>query len=392
MRPRAPEAELERPLAALLRDGALPWPGAGAGGEDGTALLDAAEAHRLVPLLHAAVAAGRGPGWPARAREALAARARAEAARDLRRGHALRTVLAALHEARVPVLVFKGAALAHTAYASPEHRPRCDGDLLVRAQDVLRAEACLAAQGYARGPRIRGRVVEHQAPWVREVGGLRCVVDLHWRVSNRACLADAFPFDALAARARPCPALGEGARVPDAVDALQIAAVHGPAHHGGQFRPLLWTYDLHLLAGGLDARGRAALVARSRARRVAALVAAALDEAARHFGTPVPAGLAAAAAAREPSAALLRREGRGLLLHDLRHLPGLRARARLVREAALPDTGYLRWRYGAGPEVSRPRLLARRALDAAARAVGGRGTPAPGSDAAAGRGVPGADA
>jgi len=90
---------------------------------------------------------------------------------------------------------------------------------------------------------------------------------------------------------------------------------------------------------------------------VARLVAAGLGEAALRFGTPVPPALTTAAARGEPSAALLRRPGRGLLLHDLRHLPGLRARLEWLREAALPDTEYLRWRYEAAPDATRGRLL-----------------------------------
>jgi hypothetical protein len=372
------ERALEAHLAAFLRTGRADWPHtSGEGPSAARDLLAAAEAHRVVPLLHAAVAAGAGGGWPSEARRELAMRARAEAARDLLRGHALRPVLDALDRAGIPAVVFKGAALAHTVYASPELRPRCDTDVLVDERDVRGAEACLAAHGYRRGPRIRGTLVEYQAPWVREVAGVRCVVDLHWRVSNRQSLARSLPFEALWARGGSCPALGPGVRVPDPVDALQIAAVHGPAHHGGQFQPLLWHYDLHLLAVGLDAPGCAALAARSRARRVTGLVAAALAEAARRFGTPVPDELADAPAAPEPSAALLRRPGRGLRRHDLRHLPDWRARILWLREAALPDTAYLRWRYAAGPETSRTRLLARRALDAAGRVVGRAPTPEP---------------
>src|SRR5215470_2009713 len=53
----------------------------------------------------------------------------------------LRVALLRFSEARVPVIVLKGAALATLVYPSPRLRPMRDLDLLVHRHDLNRAEA-----------------------------------------------------------------------------------------------------------------------------------------------------------------------------------------------------------------------------------------------------------
>jgi hypothetical protein len=119
---RAPLARLAR----WLRSGETPQP---RDAEDAAALVAAARAQRLAPLLFTAVR-GR-TGWTATALEELRESHHgsfAEGARHLDLAGRLLGVLAA---AGVRVLPMKGVALLQRAYASPADRPMGDVDLLV---------------------------------------------------------------------------------------------------------------------------------------------------------------------------------------------------------------------------------------------------------------------
>ena len=60
----------------------------------------------------------------------------------------LRDVLAGLRESNTPTIVLKGAALAEDVYPSPGLRPMSDVDLLVRKDDLPRADKRLKSLGY----------------------------------------------------------------------------------------------------------------------------------------------------------------------------------------------------------------------------------------------------
>src|SRR6185436_11014749 len=61
-------------------------------------------------------------------------------------------VLGELNAAGVRVVVFKGAALAHTHYPASHLRVRQDTDLLVAAAEVRALEDVLRRLGYVRPP------------------------------------------------------------------------------------------------------------------------------------------------------------------------------------------------------------------------------------------------
>lgn len=63
----------------------------------------------------------------------------------------LKKLLAAMAEAKLPVLILKGAALAHQYYPVAGLRPRCDADILLATErwsdfQALAAELCLQAE------------------------------------------------------------------------------------------------------------------------------------------------------------------------------------------------------------------------------------------------------
>ena len=94
-------------------------------------------------------------------------------------------VLRALGEAGVPVISFKGPALALTAYRNLALREFHDLDLMVRSEDVLRVRDVLVGDGYSLGsPLLRQtdaalvRSSNRQVYFTNKERGTS--VDLHW--------------------------------------------------------------------------------------------------------------------------------------------------------------------------------------------------------------------
>jgi putative nucleotidyltransferase-like protein len=257
----------------------------------------------------------------------------------------LARVLAAFAAEGVTVIALKGAVLAETLYPHPALRPFHDLDLLVRPEDLTRADARLRALGYARTADEHGwrfdvawdRATLYEAP-----GGVR--VDLHWGLLNdpRFRWRDA---DAAGVwdRAVDVRLAGVATRALAAEDLLLHLAVHLAVHHAGE--GLLWQWDLaRLVERGVDWD---VVTARAARWRVGRALAFALAGVARRFDVAVP-------------AAALPRPGR-------RSLRGLLARRVAGRAAGDPR---------ARADYLLPLLLADRGRDAA-RALGRALCPAP---------------
>jgi hypothetical protein len=344
-------------LARLLR-GDRPATAADAGDAD---LIALAEQHGVGPLLAECLrTAGQLP--PA---SELAAMSRRAAAVDAIRQSELAGALAALRSHGVPVLVFKGAALAHTVYARPDLRPRMDSDLLVPGQHRASAHAALLARDYERVPQFTGDLVAYQAPYViRRAGGIAHIIDLHWRVANPQQFGAVLDEADLFAGAIDVPALGAGARGPGPVHALLLACVHPVAHHGGAAR-LIWSFDVHLLASRLTAGEWDRFTALAVDRRVARVAAHGLAGAVEAFGTPVPARVTerlAGAASGEATAKYLAPARRHIqtIWGDFRTLSTWRDRWQLVQQHAFPPRDYMRRVYAPASGQPLPILYARR--------------------------------
>jgi hypothetical protein len=181
-------AGVEAMLCAALRGERVPWPDS-ASDEFAEDCLRDAKFHRVHALLYEASHAGTGlASWPLDVIERLGEWARAEAVSEMIRSQELTRALNALAGAGVRGVLMKGAALAHTTYASPCLRPRADADLLVHDRDREAAERVLARCGFLRAPRIAGKLIEYQAPYFRDAHGLRGAssIDRPWRVASRS--------------------------------------------------------------------------------------------------------------------------------------------------------------------------------------------------------------
>lgn len=342
--------EIVRSLAAVIqqRDVALP-PEALA--------LAVAEQEGVVGLVADAL---KDADVPAAWRTAFTARAHALAALDLVQEAELRQLLERLHDAGVEILLMKGAHLAYSCYSRPDLRPRLDADLLVRADDRARAQRVLTQCGFTpHEAQQDGDLLMYQATFVKTTDHVRHVIDLHWRVLNPQVFADVFTAADLFDRAVPLPRLGAAARALNRIDALLLACVHRIAHHQAE-RPLIWSYDIHLLGAACHQEDWRYLLKRAIASGAGPLVRRSLLDTQRVFGTEVPQWFL-----EEPRLAEGSRAARGYLeparhativLDDLRSLPDWRSRWRLLLQYGFPAADYMRRVYAPASRLPLPLL------------------------------------
>jgi hypothetical protein len=199
---------------------------------------------------------------------------------------------------------------------------------------------------------VSGGLIAHQRQYQRrDRYGRTDFVDLHWKITNPHLFAEALTFDELAAAAQSIPQLGEHAHGLSRVHALILACVHRVAHHRNSDL-LVWLYDIHMLAGSLDAGERTAFLELAASKRLRSICASGLDIARLKYGTSHPAGwldrLRPGPDEIEPTAAFLQHGMRrvDILLSDLRAVDGWTRKTRLLREHLFPPAAYMRARYG----------------------------------------------
>ena len=344
------EAGAERWICDRLRDAADARTDAAAalhGPRALDAVVAAARRHRIHLVLAAACGAARSD----RAiREALADDVRRAVLQDALREAECRRLAAACAGAGIPLLIFKGAALAWSVYEPAWTRPFVDVDVLVPEEGVARLRTMLEAIGYRQAAQVDGPLVTRQAAFVRRgAAGYRHQVDVHWRLFNPEMVGAVFTCEELLARAEPVPVLGPAARRPCDADALVIAAVHRAAHHNDADE-LIWIRDADRLARRLPADAWRAVASTARDRRVGVLCAAALSRAVACFGTPVPPDvLRVLEADRSERSAMFLGGTLGELDIQLTNFAHLRWRDRpaFVAQHLFPAPAYMRRAYGA---------------------------------------------
>ena len=162
----------------------------------------------------------------------------ANAARNILLYAELGRVLNALGDQGIEVIVLKGAALAVTVYPSIAHRPMGDVDLLVRPQDLERAQRTLKATGYRFVPEAEERFKPFDTRFTgemafrKEMGQMSVPIDLHWEivVPEWYRRTTTLKVEALWERARPLKLDGAAAWQLSLEDTLIHLCVHLAAH------------------------------------------------------------------------------------------------------------------------------------------------------------------
>jgi hypothetical protein len=340
-------------------------------------LLELAERHRLIPLLHRHLPASPGTADPVR--HELATLAAASTRDALRLAGELRGLVDAFEGAGVRVAAYKGPALAVRAYGDVALRSCSDLDLIVDAHDLGAAERLMRSLGHV----AHHRLAPHAAAVFRRVDGdfpwhnadRKLLVELHCRVSSLRFGVD-LPTAALLDRATPVPLGGGSVPMLADEDHLLALALHGAKH---RWTRMEWVVSFAALQrrAGIEPGAFLERARRLRAGRVALL---ALRIASETLGIPLPASVGAAAArdpvvtslARSTSAAWYADGGGGgdatiaNLLYNLRLREGALERIRFGgRWLLVPspeDWGWVRLPPGLAPlyPLLRPLRLAAR--------------------------------
>jgi hypothetical protein len=201
----------------------------------------------------------------------------AAASAELRRRE-LATILRALHEADLPAVAFKGAALAYGIYPDPAFRSMGDLDLWVAAPDMDRARQVLERLGYDvyRWPGYSAAqmmLFEGELGfWSPQPGG--GWVELHWSIYQGEWLRRAAHVSDLTdvrRRLISTRLAGERAQVLAPEDAIIQAAVHAAVNHQMSLFGLRALIDVTVMAR-VASVDWASIAHRSRSGRVATAV------------------------------------------------------------------------------------------------------------------------
>lgn len=225
-----PGREGERGL--LLGLARLHPPAAPREGVDWEYLLDTAERHGLLPLLaHHAATGFIAP--PASVRERLRGAAALHLAENLRLLAMLRDLLGRFRERGIPVLAFKGPALAVQAYGNVGLRPISDLDVVIRPADAARAHPAMLDAGFEPELALSARgeaaltAWEHHRGYVAADG--RTLVELHWRFAQLR-FGLRLGAEEVIGRAASLPLAGTDVPVPSPEDQVLLLCVHGARH------------------------------------------------------------------------------------------------------------------------------------------------------------------
>lgn len=212
-------------------------------------------------------------------------------AENMRRFDAAARVLAACRAEGLETMLLKGAALATTAYPDAGLRAMVDVDLLVRPAAAAAAMRLLRDRGwtpvgwapFCRAPEMT-LPVRHSHAFAHASGQQ---VDLHWHILWHTCRDG--DDDGCWARSSAMVMHGVETRVLAPADQLLHACVL--AGRWEVVPNLRWAADALAVLASPAGVEWPVLLEEARARRVAPVVAAALDWLARMLDAPVPAGV-----------------------------------------------------------------------------------------------------
>lgn len=252
-------------------------------------LLTLARRHAVLPLLHKRLEGL--DGVPDDFHRKLRDEFRRNATRNtLLAGELAR--LSRLFEAEgVPLLAYKGPALAQQAFGDITLRRFVDLDVIVRRGDARRAGELLRSLGYAKPEGLtesHERFLlrrQHNLAYTRD-GGLM-IVELHWEVAPEHFAAVAVGAGVWE-RSTSVTLFGTEVRCPAPEDLLLALAVHGTKH---LWERLAWVCDVAALLNSQPGFDWPSVLRRARESRVERMLRLVLRLARGLAGAELPEGL-----------------------------------------------------------------------------------------------------
>jgi len=163
---------------------------------------------------------------PSEAATRLRSRAMQHAHAASVRAAAVTGVLDAFDAARIPVLLLKGAALAHLVYPAPRLRPMRDVDLLVAPQDADRAWTLVRERGFSLFGLHPGAGHHHLHALAAAIDGVTITIEIHTTPLAPAPLVAPLPYADAVSRARSFSYDGREARTLAPEDMLWHVYAH----------------------------------------------------------------------------------------------------------------------------------------------------------------------
>ncbi len=346
--------------AIICNEGPL-WPGGDADDQFATRLIQRAEYHGVLALVHDRLQSepSIAKGWPSFVIQACRDTALGQAMWELRHRDLLNQVLTKLAGIGVIPVLFKGTALAYGLYPEGALRSRGDTDLIIPPGTLHQVDEALKAISFERQIGMSGEFVSYQGSYTRsQTGEGSHTLDIHWRINNSELLSRLFTHAELLEQANPLPQLSIRALAASPVHSLLIACMHrathkenpyyvdGVAHYSGD--RLIWLYDIHLLLGALSPAQYNEFVTQANAKGLRAVCLEGINKTRGCFHTLVPGNVLAALGRRGPIEAPARYlEGNRLRQQwmDFAALGSLKARLRFARETVFPSAQYMRQKY-----------------------------------------------
>ena len=284
-------------------------------------------------------------------------------------------LLSAAEDQNLRPLLLKGTALAYSVYPEPALRARNDIDVLVAPERKREMEALLTAHGYVADLIAGGLWATSELGFTKSLAGdVISRIDLHWRLNNSPLFWHrGLDYDRISLDALPLPSLHRHARAPNRLMLLLHACLHRAGHlrapirvNGvayGVMNRLIWLYDIHLLAAGLNPDAWRAFVQAADALRIRQICRAGLAAAATRLRTPIPADVLATLneGGPEPSSRHLDAPAWAVKLAEFRAVPAS-ARWPWLREHLFPNAEYMRARFADRPGTPLALLYVRRIL------------------------------
>lgn len=322
--------------------------------------------HGLYPLIyHLCKDTPAWKTWPPATRERCRKTAIHHAAHELATAPKIRHLLTRLQESGVRPIVLKGTAIAYTHYSENSIRTRGDIDLLLPRSDLPHAFSIMEAAGY--------KFVFRQGFLGQELGFVdtspepkSLPLDIHWRGSSYVLLAHVLDIDDIIDSAIEIPQLAPLPCAMSPVYALLHACVHWAKHTAsGDSIRILWMYDIHLLAKGLNKSEIAHFTDGVTQKRISQICQAALASVERKLPCE-NLGLLLENLDRaqqpEPSARMLERNASSFVPGDILALGSSAALLKSLQDIFMPPGAFILRFYGKQTPLWLPFLYAHRLL------------------------------
>ena len=281
---------------------------------------------------------------------------RGQVAVDLQREQELQTVLFACLENKINPLVLKGEALARTLYQLPATRERGDIDLFISLADIQKMIRIMHGLGYMiTGPAYKSH--QFTCRQLNRTNG-RIHFDIHWRISNKASFAKTLHYDEALAQAVAIPKTTHGFTLcPE--HSLLLACLHLAGMKNLSKQRIIWFYDIHLLLLSMNEKKLKHCADLAQKKNLQKICLKILLQTQQLLNTPVPQSLLSTLSQRNKkrfSWGKISQTNLGLVLCDVRELPGVSQKAYLLAELFFPPPEELLKRYNKSNQIWLPML------------------------------------